>query len=82
VLNVMTERAAFRHSVAIIPAAGDVAPDGAAVCLLVVVHGAATISGPSGAELAKLDAVRLDGPVTITGGEASRLACIRISRSA
>jgi environmental stress-induced protein Ves len=81
VLNVMTARTALWHSVAIIPAAGAVAPDDAAVCLLVAVHGAASIIGPSTAELAPLDAVRLDGPVTITGSEASRLACIRIGPS-
>ena len=58
VLNVMTKRGAFRHSVAILDRSGPIVPGGGPACIAVLLHGLGTIGG---VELGRLDALCLDG---------------------
>jgi environmental stress-induced protein Ves len=77
VLNVMTRRDTLRHSVTITgPQQFD--PAGAVAMTLVLLRGEASVDG---AALGPLDAVRVDGPVTVDGSADCLLACARIAVS-
>ncbi len=76
VLNVMTDRTRYRHSVAIVDRSDRVDPGGSMVCVVVVLEGEVTVgaSGPLG----WLDAVRLERADELLLGPASRAAVITI----
>lgn len=58
VLNVMTQRGSFRHSVAILDRSGSIVPGGGPACVAVLLDGRGAIDG---IDLGRLDAVCLDG---------------------
>ena len=75
VLNAMTARARYRHTVAVLQAdaMADIAPPGAEAFYVVLLAGAATVAD-TGATLGCKDAVHTDGPLVLHAAPGS-LAC-------
>ena len=78
VLNAMTARAAWTHTVTVGPVGVPPAPWPGGVVFLVVLEGRVTIGGQ---RAGPRDAFRLDGPVTPHGGADARVMLTRIDRA-
>ena len=75
VLNAMTDRTRFRHTVAVVEHSGRIEPEGSVACVLVVLEGDATVGG---ALLGRLDAVSLGELVDVQLSPGGRVAVITI----
>lgn len=75
VLNVMTKRGAFRHSVAVLDRSGPLVPGGGPACVAVLLGGRGTIDG---VDLGRLDAVCLDGVAELTLSAGGTVAVVTI----
>lgn len=75
VLNVMTKRGAFRHSVAILDRSGPIVPGGGPASVAVLLGGQGAIGG---VELGRLDAVCLDGDAKLELSDGGTVAVVTI----
>ncbi|MDP9096777.1 MAG: HutD family protein [Pseudomonadota bacterium] len=75
VLNAMTERARFRHAVAIVDQSGRIDPGAAIACVAVVLDGVATIGDVA---LGRLDAMCLDAENSLELGESGSIAVVTV----
>ena len=75
VLNAMTARAAWTHSVTVAPAAAIPAPSPGGAAFLVVLEGSITIEGQSAQAR---DAFRIEEAVTLRAAADARVALIRV----
>ncbi|MGI4811477.1 MAG: HutD/Ves family protein [Janthinobacterium lividum] len=75
VLNVMTKRGAFRHSVTILDRSDSIVPEGGPACLAVLLDGRGAIGG---VDLGRLDAVCLDGVAELTLSAGGTVAVVTI----
>ncbi len=82
VMNVMTDRARFRHRVRVVTGAEQTLEPGTAVAALAVLLAGAgrVVAQGMGIALARLDAVRLDGAVTIVGGPGMTVGHLTVER--
>ncbi len=80
VLNAMTDRARYRHAVAILDRPGRIDPGRSLACVLVVLQGEATAGGSG--TLRRLDAVRLDGAADFVLSPGGRAAVVTIGLAA
>lgn len=75
VLNVMTQRGTFRHSVAILDRSGPILPGGGPACVAVLLDGQGVIGG---VDLGRLDAVHLDGIAELTLSAGGMVAVVTV----
>lgn len=75
VLNVMTRRGAFRHSVAILDRSGPLVPGGGPACVAVLLDGPGAIDR---VDLGRLDAVCLDGDAELELSAGGTVALVTI----
>ena len=75
VLNVMTRRGAFRHSVVILDRSGPIVPGGGPACVAVLLGGRGAIGG---IDLGRLDAVCLDGAAELELSAGGTVAVVTV----
>lgn len=78
VLNAMTARARFRHTVSIVDRAGQIDPGTGPACIVVALDGTVTMGDAS---LGPLDAVRLESRDALSLGAGGLAAVITIERA-